>query len=109
MADRLKSTPASNGHVAAEPSTVPATSSSSSRPPAEVRVLVVTPIAAIVKELQSRLSTLPANVTVEVADTLNEQHLDEQIAAATVIFGEPKEIHNKLHVRTAAAQETGKP
>ena len=104
MADPTHRTSALNGHSApaAEPSTTSPLASTSSQPPVDVdlRVLVVTPITAIVKELQSRLSALPAGVTVEVADSVSERHLEQQIAHCNVIFGEPKEIHDKLHVRS---------
>ena len=101
------SSTATNGHVTAAAAQAPTTSSpsplssstSASSPPS-LFVLVVTPITAIVKELQSRLSTLPDEVQVEVADTHNETHLDEQLARCNVIYGEPKEIANKLHVST---------
>ena len=97
MADSTRNTSAANGTASAS-----AAGGSVAAPPAELRVLVVTPIAAIVKELQSRLSTLPAGVRLEVADALHEQHLDEQIAQCDVLYGEPKEIQHKLHVSAPA-------
>ena len=102
MADSAN-TSSTNGHTAPKPSTASSMSASSSHSPLDVRVLVVTPIVPIVKELQSRLSTLPAGVRVEIADTLSERHVEEQIANCHVIFGEPKEIHDKLHVRHVVA------
>ena len=109
MSDSADSTLTPNGHAAAAaaaPST--ASTSSSSAAAADVLVLVVTPILAIVKELQSRLSSLPSGVRVEVADTLNDAHLDEQIARCTVVYGEPKEIKDKLHVSHEANRRTAR-
>ena len=92
MAETSSASPAVNGHATTDGSSASAT--------AELRVLVLTPITAIVTELQSRLSSLPAGVRVEVA---NPHRLDEQVAACHVLFGEPREIHDKLHVRGGAA------
>ena len=70
---------------------------------APLRVLVMTPLTAIIEELQRRLSALPPAVRVEVAAIDGDEgRLVEQIRAADVIFGEPLAIADKMHVRHTA-------
>jgi len=62
-----------------------------------LNVLFITNMPSIITEFHSRVSSLPSNVTAEMASLENEKTLIDQIKKCSIIFGEPVLIKNHLH------------